>query len=514
MRLHLFLSSILFASIVGCSSSNENRAADPPLSSTPVDTCTEEGATECDGLEVRTCTRTDGALVLSPPVECPGEQSCREGACQDPTPRMRAQAKSIEKLVDDLGASTAWHEPVDVLALKSRETLAVLKGDASDQPFFGAAWRVMNAFPQGHQSLYSTATGVCGQAMAYQHRSRFGVCGRPSADGLVVTVAKANNLLGLSVGDVIVRAGEDEGDAIYETAYMHPTCGGTFPSRAGRRTSGAASFFGVVPAGTTLTVRSPSGMTREVVVPAESDPRPTSCQDPLGRNTAVYAEATVRPDGVAVIRLPSFFPFDKTIPNTNDPTVIQQFIDEYQAEIVSIFDTVKTAPAIVWDARANIGGMTPVGLAIVSGFASARPTTISYCRYRVPRGDLAPDRYAVYEITPGGPFAYAGKVAVVTDGMAYSAGDYFPYAVLKATDVPVVGSSSAGAYGASGGELPVAGPPALTAVFDANRCFDASNDQPLEGRPPAPTIAVDYDPADLAAGKDTLLEKAVEALGL
>jgi hypothetical protein len=427
---------------------------------------------------------------------------------------MRTQAQSIAKLVDELEATTAWHLPVDAAGVKDRETLAVLKGDATDVPFLGAAWRVLNSFPQGHQALFSNDASVCGKTIANQHTSRFGVCGRPSKDGLAVVTATAGNKLGLAKGDVVLRAGDDEGEAIYEAAFRRPTCGNTFPAASGRRTSGAASFFGVVPSGTKLTVRSPSGATREVMVPAESDSVPTSCYEVFGRSRALVAEATVRPDGVAVIRLPSFFPYDKPFPNTTDPDVIQQFIDEYQARVVAVFDTVKTAPGIIWDVRANGGGISKVGLAIVGGFTSARATSVSYCQYRQRSGALLPDRYAIYDVTVGGPFAYAGKVAVVSDGLAYSAGDYFPYAVVRASDAPLVGSGSAGAFGAAGGNLNVAGPPALTAVYDANRCFDATTNAPLEGSPSAPTISVDYDPADLAAGKDTLIERAVTALGL
>lgn len=425
---------------------------------------------------------------------------------------MRTQAASIGKLVDDLSASTAWHLPVDVTDVKARETRAVLKGDATDAPFFGAAWSVLNAFPQGHQALFSNDPSLCGKTIPLQHTSRFGVCGRPSKDGLAILVAKQGNKLGLARGDVVLRAGDDEGEAIYEAAFRRPVCGNTFPAASGRRTSGAASFFGVVPAGTKLTVRAPSGATREITVPAESDAAATDCYEPFARSRALYAEATTRPDGVAVIRLPSFFPFDKTAPTTN--AGLQQFIDDYQAEIVRVFDTVKTAPGIVWDVRANGGGITLVGLAIVAGFPSARATNLSYCRYRTRGGALDSQRYAAYAVTPGGPFAYGGKVAVVSDGMAYSAGDYFPYAVRRASDAPLVGAASAGAFGAAGGNLSVSGPPALTAVFDANRCLDAANDAPLEGNPVPPTVAVDYDANDLAAGKDTVLERAVQALGL
>lgn len=253
----------------------------------------------------------------------------------------------------------------------------------------------------------------------------------------------------------------------------------------------------------------------EVTVPTEADAQATDCTDPFGRSRAVYAEAKVRPDGVAVIRLPSFFPYDKAFPTTQAEA--DALIAAYQAEVLKVFESVKSAPGIVWDARGNTGGITSVGLAIVNGFPSAKAKSISYCRARTPgTTPVAYDtfRYAEYAITPGGPFAYGGKVAVVTDGLAYSAGDYFPFAALKGSSVPVIGSATAGAYGASGATIDVAGPPKLVTNFDPNGCFDAATNANLEASPPAPTLPVEYEPADLAAGKDTVLEAAVKSLGL
>jgi C-terminal processing protease CtpA/Prc len=332
--------------------------------------------------------------------------------------------------------------------------------------------------------------------------------------GLVVTVAQAGNKLGLRAGDVITSVGRDVGESLREAAYLRPVCGGTFPSREGRRHAGAASFFATVPAGAKLAVRAPEGTMRVVLVPDTADARLTDCTDVFGRSRQIYAEADVRPDGVAVIRLPSFWPWDKQAPTTEPE--FTAFVDAYRAEVVKVFTSVKTAKAIVWDARGNTGGITPVGLAIVSGFPTARPTAISYCRTRTP-GSSPPawdaDRYAEYAVTPGGPFAYSGKVAVLTDGLAYSAGDYFPLAVGKASSATLVGTASAGAYGGGRAPIALAGPPALEANYDPTACFDAVTNKPLEGNPPKPTIAAAYDPADLARGKDTVLERAVKSFG-
>lgn len=513
-----FVALSLSFALGACSSSGTNAAASDGGAAPPaaVRACPDVGAVRCDGPRIERCEAREGGTAWSDAVECPGDQACRDAACQDPTARQLAQAASIASLVDTLDESSAWHIDVDAAAVKERERRAILKGDASDGVFFGAAWHTMNAYPQGHQGLFSPDRGVCGKTLPYQQQSRFGVCGRPSLAGLAVTYARAGNLLGLAPGDVIVSAGGDTGDDLFEKAYARPVCGGIYPAASGRRYAGATAFFGSVPAGMKLTVRAADGATREVTVPAESDTRTTDCADPFGRSTQIYAEATVRPDGVAVIRLPSFLPFDKPLPTSTDPAVFKAFADAYQAEIVKVFDSVKSAPAIIWDARNNSGGISPVGLAIVGGFASARSTAVSYCKTRI-AGSSPPafdgQRYAVYAVEPGGPFAYTGKVAVVTDGLAYSAGDYFPLAVARASDAPIVGSSSAGAFGGGRAPIDIDGPPKLSANYDPTGCFDAATDKPLEGAPPPPKVAVEYDADDLAAGKDTIVERAVKELG-
>lgn len=508
------------AAVAACSSSAADGGGTADASvvpAVPVLACPEVGVSRCEGSRVQTCEARGQDTAWSEPVECPGDQSCRDDACEDPSARQLAQVKSIAALVDTLAESSAWHEPVDAAAVKERERKAIVKGDASDGVFFTSAWRAMNAYPQGHQGLFSPEPNGCGKRLPYQQQSRFGVCARPSSAGLAVTYARAGNKLGLAPGDVVIDAGGDSGDALFERAYARPVCGAIMPAPSGRRYAAAASFFGTVPAGMKLVVRAASGATRDVIVPAEADAQLVDCTDPFARDTRLYAEAKVRADGVAVIRLPSFLPFDKPFPAGGSQADFDAYIAAYQGELVKVFETVKSAPAIVWDARGNTGGITAVGLAIVGGFASARNTSVSYCKTRVPGSSppsFEPSRYATYEVVKGGPFTYAGKVAVLTDGLAYSAGDYFPYAAARASDAPVIGSSSAGAYGGGNGPIDIAGPPRLSANYDPTGCFDAASNAPLEGAPLAPKVAVEYDATDLAAGKDTVLERAVKELGL
>lgn len=476
----------------------------------PIRECSGQPA--CDGPLIKTCVENaDGSSHWSEPVACPAGEACRQKKCQLPSDKMRAQADAIDTFIDAFSAITGWHTSVDKAAAKAKARDAVLSGDGTDNAFFAAAWGAMNAYPQGHSGL---SFAGCGGVVPWQQVSRFGVCGRASKDGIVVTAANKTNKLGLALGDTIIKAGSDSGETIATTSYARAQCGAVYPTASGQRDVGAASFFGTVISGQKLTVRALDGKTRELTVPTTAGTTLT-CSDPFARPTEFYAKATVRADGVAVIQVPSFVPFDKAMPT--DPNAFDAFIDAFEQEIVKVFETVKDAPAILWDVRGNSGGFTRVGLHIIDGFASAKATHISYCRNREDGSSppaFWPDQYAAYDITPGGPFKYAGKVAILADGLSYSAADYFPYAAHRAANVLIVGSQTAGAFGGGAGSLTIAGPPNLTASVDAVACFDAVTDLPLEGASLPPSLAVDYDPADVAVGKDSVVEAAVIALGM
>jgi C-terminal processing protease CtpA/Prc len=183
------------------------------------------------------------------------------------------------------------------------------------------------------------------------------------------------------------------------------------------------------------------------------------------------------------------------------------------ARIQAAFDTVKDAPRLIWDIRGNGGGLTRAGIAIASGMPGARAGALTYCSARV-SGSSPPrfeGRYAEYALTPGGAFSYKGKVAVLIDGHDYSAADYFPYLVRNGTDGILVGSPTAGAFGATSGTFSIAESPALEFAYDQNHCLDATG-KSLEGRSVQPHRAVEYEPADLASGRDTVLNTAVQEL--
>jgi hypothetical protein len=329
----------------------------------------------------------------------------------------------------------------------------------------------------------------------------------------VITYARPGNVLALTAGDQIVSAGNANGPAILDEAALRPVCGAYFPSTEARRTSAAASFFGAVPEKTILTVIGIHGQRRMMMVPAPSSDV-VDCVDPLGRDTAFNAQASTHWDGTAIIRLPRLYPIDDASHPQTDAEY-EAFSARFQASVKAEFDKVKDAPRIVWDARGNGGGITRVALAIVSGMPSARPTAIARCNRRIPGSNppaFEPELSADYSITPGGDFAYAGRTAVLIDALDYSAADYFAYATSRATDVPLVGEGTAGAFGGAGAPFTVEGPPAMSANYNEHRCLDARDGSALEGRGTAPTVSVGYAPEDVARGVDSVLEAAIERL--
>lgn len=472
-------------------------------------------------------TVTDEAASGNPPTApacsdemCEGDAVCKEGACAEPTAEQRAQVKELDAMLAYLEANTAWHSPIDWAKLAADGKKAIFRGDGSSDAFFAALYSAFASVPQGHQGLYlASGCGTKVPMMAYAQR---GVCGRPHANGVVVTHARSGNALGLAAGDVVSRVGDTTGRAaLLGELAKRPMCVTSRPDPSFTETSTAATFADLLRGGETIEVVSANGTKRTVTVPAGALPGRSlrdalPCSDPLGRDTSVPVESFVRPDGIAVIRLPGFTDPEQTFPTTSSLEDYEEYKSKFEAKIKTAFDKVKSARAIIWDVRGNGGGLTMVGLGIASGFPGAATGEISYCQARIQGSSppaFDPFHYAEYALTPGGQFAYPGKVAVLIDGMNYSAADYFPLAIKAKTSALLVGSTTAGGFGATSASKMFDGPPKFSVAVDANRCSLSADDSPLEGHGVAPHVVVEYDAKDLAAGKDTVLERAVAEIG-
>lgn len=478
------------------------------------DECSPIGSTRCEGSLVQTCEDGPDGSRWAEAAPCPEPlEVCRGAACEGPTDLQLGQLESIAAYADALVNRSGWFEPVDRDALVEKAQVVLLAGSDDDDSYYRALRAVHAGVPQGHQALYPS---VCGTAkMPFAGQSRFGVCGRPRADEIVITYAREGNLLGLSAGDVVESVDTMAGDDLFREMSSRIVCLSSAPSTANDRANVATTLFSVLRADEKVRVRSVDGAIKTVVIPSQADAQPTSCQDPLGRDIEFDADSYVRPDGIAVIRLPRFYPLDPPSYDPNDPDSLQVLIDDMTQKVLAAFEPVKGQPMLIWDARSNYGGITPVGLAIVGGMPGVKAMSLSYCQARIPNSSppgFYAFPYAEYAIEPGGPFAYGGKVAVLIDELDYSAADYFPLAVAAATDVLLVGTPTAGAYGGSGPLETLVGSPSVSFTVDSNRCSDATTDEPLEGRSVQPDRLVEYDPQDLADGVDTVMEAAVKAL--
>ncbi|MCA9590474.1 MAG: hypothetical protein KC657_34460, partial [Myxococcales bacterium] len=477
-----------------------------------------EGQTRCEGDLVSTCAvGPGGEPAFSPAVACAGDAVCKGAACVEPTAGQRAQAAELLEVVGYLQGNTAWHGPLDWARIRDDGKRRIFRGDGGELDYFTALFHAFIAVPQGHQGLY--AGRACGKLVPMPGFAQRGACGRPHPRGVIVTQVAAGNALGLAKGDLIVGLGAARGDAVLAELSQRPSCATSRPGASFTAFTTATTFSDLVRPGEKLEVESPDGAVRAVTVPdgalSGDLQKALFCQDPFGRDTRKPVESELRPDGVGVIRLPGFTDPEQPFPTSGNPADIDAYQAKFEDKIQAAFDAVKTARAIVWDVRGNGGGLTRVGLDIASGFPGAQAGDISYCQARIPESDppaFDTFKYATYALAPGGRFAYAGKVAVLIDGLDYSAADYFPLAVKTKTSAILVGAPTAGGFGATSATRDFKGPPSFSVSVDLNRCSAAADDTPLEGRGVTPHVAAEYDPKDVAAGRDSILERAVREL--
>lgn len=398
--------------------------------------------------------------------------------------------------------------PVDRQAWAARSLETMLATPRSTWGFYAVARDTLLQFPMGHAYMFDDTF-----ALPYAGYSSTGACGRPSGDSVVVTQAVTGNPLGLRVGDEVVGLNNLRGAALEAAAFRRPQGGASSAAADNRRYQAAVALLGLVKQGDVLWVRRGGrGDVERVNVTGAAVSVPVDCTDPHGEDRAVAAASTVRPDGVAVIRLPTFYPQD--LPANPTQQQLDDSLARLRAAILAELHKVRSAPFLVWDIRGNGGGSAQLALDIVAGMPTARTTRIARCKFRdtaAKPGHFVDNPYIDYRVTAGGDFAYAGKVAVVADGLSISAADYFLYGVETATDVPIFGSSGASAYGASNQAFEVSRAPSLIAASDSNLCLGTS-DEILEGHQVEPHQRVDLLPADLSAGLDTQLEAAARWL--
>jgi hypothetical protein len=190
--------------------------------------CSAEAAAPAD----QSNAATSDTPPPSPPVV--------EEEIPEPTAAQIAQGDELEEMVGYLEENTAWHAPIDWKQLVADGRKAIYRGDGSSSAFFAALYGAFVSVPQGHQGLYlASGCGTKVPMMAYAQR---GACGRPHANGIVVTHARAGNVLGLAAGDVVTRAAEVSGRAMIDELAKRPMCVTSRPDESFTQTSTAATF--------------------------------------------------------------------------------------------------------------------------------------------------------------------------------------------------------------------------------------------------------------------------------
>jgi hypothetical protein len=179
----------------------------------------------------------------------------------------------------------------------------------------------------------------------------------------------------------------------------------------------------------------------------------------------------------------------------------------YPAAMDAVLHTLLNTKGIIIDMRENDGGEDRVSQYIANRFAAERHFSFSSSLRNGPSHTdfAAPIKFYT---EPAGSFQYTKLVIIINNLNVYSAGETFDLAMIQNKNVRLVGTVTGGALSdAVERELPN-GWLYRVPIADVR---DA-NGHNLEQTGISPSVYVDNTPADLQAGKDKMLEKAIELL--
>lgn len=161
-------------------------------------------------------------------------------------------------------------------------------------------------------------------------------------------------------------------------------------------------------------------------------------------------------------------------------------------------------PGLIIDVRGNGCGNDALAERVI-GRLIGEPTLWSRIRLRFgPYRTFWMDR----TVEPRGPWRYEGPVVLLIDGEVYSSNDFFVGGLVRSGRAVAIGTATAGGSG-NAAQITLPG----GAKVRISRWQEAFADGTLvEGNGNRPTIEVRPTVADLAAGRDPVLERAVRYL--
>jgi hypothetical protein len=176
-------------------------------------------------------------------------------------------------------------------------------------------------------------------------------------------------------------------------------------------------------------------------------------------------------------------------------------------DIDRIIDSLKNMKGIIVDIRSNGGGNDGLGNIVASRFTNTQ-RVYSYIRWRngVKHSDFTD--YSPATISPQGKQQYLQPVAFLTNRRCFSSAEGTTLMFRSLPNVTSIGDTTGGGS---------ANPIALTLPngwsYRVSRWIQYTADKKVfEGKGLAPDIPVQISAADAAAGKDLILEKAVQFL--
>ncbi|MFN7934276.1 MAG: S41 family peptidase [Bryobacteraceae bacterium] len=179
--------------------------------------------------------------------------------------------------------------------------------------------------------------------------------------------------------------------------------------------------------------------------------------------------------------------------------------------LVEAFPTIRQTKGVILDIRGNGGGSSGVGFEILRRFLrkpakSSRQVMRRYNPTDRARGSLLEfTELRATEIQPFQGDRFEGPVAVLAGAATYSAAEDFLVAWKDSNRGPVIGSASGGSTGQPlFFKLPGGGSARVCTKKDT---YPDGREWVGHGIPP--DIAIEQDPQDLQAGRDTVLERAL-----
>jgi hypothetical protein len=186
---------------------------------------------------------------------------------------------------------------------------------------------------------------------------------------------------------------------------------------------------------------------------------------------------------------------------------MEEGIDTYEKAFDFLFEYFKNTDGIIIDVRNNPGGNDQESVYIAGRFATE---TKSGFKFRLKNGPAHTDFTPFYEytVTPQGKSQYTKGVAVMTHRFTISAAETFAMAMGRFEHVTIVGDTTSGAFSdMTSRELPNGW--VYTISIGDWRTADGTS---YEGIGLPPDVVVQNDAADIAAGRDEALEKAISLL--